>query len=203
MADFLLDNFNGTEALTGHVPDTGSAWALRNGGPSLSQIAGGVVKNTSTFEVDSNGTTPPSPDYEVEFTWKQLISGFSDGQMYVVIRGTGSNDTDANWYFFENRGSQFRINRRALAVYTQIGTEWNNTPAVDQVLTGKISVSGSALELYVDGVLRCSGTDANITGAGQVYLLLANGRVEIQSLHAAGIAIPTLYVTRNPMRIGV
>lgn len=185
---FFNDLFDGAAgALTSHSPDLGGAWSHVDGTTNGIQLDGsGAVASAGGFQLVFNAVTPPDADYRLDWEWEQVLSGFSDGQMFIIARASGSGGS-TNGYYYDNRGSQYRLRKRLTGTFTDIGTTYNNTPAAASVHTGALSVVGSAITGYVDGVQRMAATDSAITGAGSIAVFLANGRVKLRSLTATNV----------------
>ena len=99
-------------------------------------------------------------DYTVEATCS--VSGSSG--VGVIAR---FQDTSNFYYCRVNTNSQnFQLRKVVSGSDTQIGSTYSAGQSSGTTYNIKLVVSGTTIEAYQDGVLRCSGTDSDITDAG-------------------------------------
>ncbi len=183
---FVVDEFTGSAGtIVGHQADTGGTWEHLDGNNGSMQLDGNGAVTAGGFQSVTNTAEPEDADYEVEATFEQLASGFSDGQMFVIGRVTGP----FTYYLFDHRGAQFRLQKRTggapipLVADTENsppGNAYNFTPAAGAVVTMKLVMTGSTIRGYVNGVERCRAIDGDITAKGRAGLFLANARTAVR-----------------------
>ena len=179
MPPFFNDTF--TEAsidteLSLHTPDTGTSWTrLWSDGanPRYSAIAATDRCKCSTTGNDSGvvytaDVTYPSANYEVETTWVGG-SGFATRPLYLIAR---LQDIE-NMY-------ALRLANVASGVqlYKKVAGTWSTLGSAVTIATGsvvKLSVNGSAIKVYDDGVEVISVTDSSISAAGKAGLGVGGG----------------------------
>jgi hypothetical protein len=170
---FMNDTFTDTAGIdiTTHTGEKGASWAMHplstgamkiNGtGDSITGDGTGVFNLPQAY---SSGI-PLSPDYAVEagFVFKSSIN-FDLAQIWSRLDPVSGDGYSFDYY----RGtSNWRLQKRVGGVTTNIGS-YAETPAVGTTRIARMQISGTAYAIYIDGVLRLSGTDPDVTHAGRV-----------------------------------
>lgn len=178
MGVFARDDFNasGSGALVGKAPVVGGTWTdgSVSGSPISPVVAGNAIRQEDVAtQIAYVATTPPSADYYVQALVTPQ-SGGSGGIGGVVGRknaATGSTDCyGADYYDHATAGSrQWRLYKKIASVETSLGTYTENIGTTTKTL--KLSMVGSAIKLYVDGVERVSATDSAVTAAGRAGVI--------------------------------
>jgi hypothetical protein len=175
------DSFTGsTTNLTNHTGERGATWQYEAGSSSsFERISnanrvrgGGSGGGSNGYSINNTNTTPPSPDYSVEADLV-VVSNLSGDMAGVIGRLNTSNTT-----FY-------------IARYEQAGARWNlvsydnsNSPkatslgvaahalTVGQAYRVRLSMTGTAISLYVNGVLTVGPvTDGTWTAAGKAGIM--------------------------------
>jgi hypothetical protein len=160
---YVSDAFTGTDgtALASHTPDTGGTWVDDQSGL---QLSGNHVNSRQLFgDSRSHNTTAPSTaDYDVSMNiiWSGATS---DAVLGVVGRGAGNQFRSDGYIAYYDAGN----NRWALVKLvgynsTTLGT-YAQTYTQGQTHTLKLSMAGTAITVYVDGVSQISVTDSSIS----------------------------------------
>lgn len=162
MAQFASATFTGTDAteLTAHD----AAWTRRPTSATNSQLVGNRLRasGVNPSEYYHSGT-PASADYTVEadIYVASLVAGVSAG---VFGRGStdGNNSYSANYHV----GTGWRL-------YKQVGGTFTLLTSVAATLTAlstyrlKLSMIGTAIKVFADGVQVLSVTDSAVSAAGK------------------------------------
>lgn len=177
MPAFFSDTF--TEAsntsLASHTPNTGTSWTLLwNTTPRVLQ----VESVADQVRGDGNGgnqgiiytadATYPSANYEVEFTLVATITSIVPVYVFVRIQD------QENMYavrLVPSTGT-CRLYKKVSGTWTALGSLFD-APANGSVC--KLSINGTALKFYDDGVEVASATDSDISAAGKAGLGMGGG----------------------------
>jgi hypothetical protein len=179
MPAFFNDTF--TEASTDtelslHPPDTGTSWTrlwTDGANPRYSAIAANDRCKCSTTGNDSGvvytaDASYPSANYEVQATWTGG-SAFLTRPLYLIAR---LQDIE-NMYALRlaNVASGVQLYKKVSGTWTALGSAI--TVAINSVV--KLSVNGTAIKVYDDGVEVISVTDSDISAAGKAGLGVGGG----------------------------
>lgn len=163
----FVDNFTDVNNTTiiAHTSDSGYAWVAQNGfaPTNHARINSNKLYPLSSLNVYRANFTMPTPNYEVEAVLNVLTNAGSIG---VNARASSVASTFYNWRYSANT---WFLAKTVAGVQTTLAT-FSQTLTVGQIVTAKIVCNGSAIQGYVDGVLRASVTDTDITSAGSVGL---------------------------------
>lgn len=167
---FAQDTFTdaGGTPITSHTPEIGGSWSLHGSsgcnGAAAFQINTGnalhaTVSDASTI-VYNNGV-PPNANYSVQ---AQVHTATASSNVAAGPAGriqTGScNLYGVFWYYtYWYLGKWVNGNRSSLGTYT--GDAPNTTRTV------QLKMTGTSVQVYVDGNLRIDATDSDISGAGR------------------------------------
>lgn len=164
---FANDTFTDTNntALEAHVSDSGHAWTKHSSSASGAKIN----SNRTSGDVDSSlalyysAVTPASADYDVTATITLVTANVA------LTSVAGRISTSANTCYFaryQGASTRYEIFKTVAGSSTVIGT-YSVTESNGDVRTLRLSMVGTSIRLYVDGVLRISATDSAITAAGK------------------------------------
>ncbi|HEX7132807.1 MAG TPA: LamG-like jellyroll fold domain-containing protein, partial [Iamia sp.] len=168
------DSFTGTAGalLTSRAGEVGATWAFQGGSANTEQLsdAGRARRNGTGYAVTYTTATPPSADYSVEADLHVRSNLVGDRVGLVGRLNTATNSyymarwepEDTSWNLMEvTNGSpaylQFVASQPALVV--------------GQTHRLKLTMTGSTLQLFVNGALTVTATDATITAAGKAGLM--------------------------------
>ncbi|MDQ1654977.1 MAG: hypothetical protein QOD41_60 [Cryptosporangiaceae bacterium] len=189
------DSFTGSTgtALTAHTSETATAWT-HQGGTATQVITptGRIRKNgAGGMSLDYTSTTPPSPDYTVEADLYNTTSLAGDELGLVARLSTAAstyykawfNRADNGWYLTKVTAG----GTTSLGCYCAYGAL---TPG--QAYRLRLDISGSAtttLKLYLDGILRLTGTDSSspYTAAGKAGLITGSTGSAVTQTDSTGI----------------
>ena len=163
MAQFAADSFTGT---TGNTLQTYSAsWTRHPSYASNALIASGRARgpndgsNTAYYHIG----TPASADYSVSADIYVQTNTF--GKPAVFGRLSTSANTGYHARFWAGTGWQ--LYKVVAGAFTQLGSTVGQTLTAGNSYNLKLEMIGSAIKVYVDGVLTISVTDTAITAAGK------------------------------------
>lgn len=173
MANFATDTFTDSNGV--NLPTHDANW-VKHGSSGASQL---IITDANRIRVgttDSSETiyyhsgSPASADYTVKADF--LKKDDSDGAQMVCGRmSTSANTFYAAQYTRSVSGSTaaWKLFKRVAGTFTQLGSSVNQTLTVDVAYEGKLSMSGSTIELYKEGsgTPSISTTDTSITAAGK------------------------------------
>lgn len=176
---FASDNFNtGSGDLVGTTPDVGGNWTdgSATGSPSPVYSSNKIRQDDAVTAIAYVATTPSSADYYVQADVMPQ-SGGSGGIAGVVGRktaGTGDPNLTCYWadyYDHATAGSRtWRLYKFVAATSTSLGSYTENIGTTTKTL--KLSMVGTAIKVYVDGVERISVTDSAVTSAGRAGVVV-------------------------------
>lgn len=153
--------------LPGHTGELGAAWTAYVGA-DLGKVssANRLYRSGTNYSGYYTSATPTSADYSVQ---ADLVfrSNIINDYAGVVGRVTGATTFyGARWQQGNGSGSWviYEYNNGAL---TTLATTAAASRTVNQSNRIKLEMVGTALKLYVDGVLTASATDGTITAAGR------------------------------------
>lgn len=184
MVDFFVDAFVDTDTtlLQDHVSDSGHAWfASFAGGTNNLRIQNNRVWiDGSSYRYANAQVDPPSADYQVEARIRVLSLSGSVGP---IIRA--ESNTAAYVALYSNNPSQVRLFRLSTGgAHTQIGSAASlSDPAINDLVTIRIKVEGTSIQVFVDDVLEIDETDSNITAAGRGGIRLQSAMSTTSGLH--------------------
>jgi len=166
MAAFYTHLFNGINSLNPNasLSDSGHTWTNMASGAAHAKFWNGRIYNDSTFVGRwITNATPPSANYYVE----AVIRCITDiGLMGVFGRGDNASASN-NFYVLILRGDTnvLELRKRVTGTETTLGS-YSITPVPGTDYTIRLSMVGTAIKGYLDGVERISVTDSAITAAG-------------------------------------
>lgn len=190
------DSFTGTAGslLTAHVSDTGSAWfRLAGAANALISDVGRVYRSTG-FTLNYTNATPSSANYSVEADL--VMKSATTGDMVGVIGRLDTATTSfymARWEPSDQSWNLLKYTNGAGAYIAYVGTQGALTTNESYRL--KLEMNGSTISLYVNGVLKVTGTDAAITAAGVAGIWDGADGASAAKSNTTGIHIENFQVT--------
>ncbi len=161
---------NGT-ALGKHAPETGGSWIEDSPGMV---IQGNKLESPNFGDARAhNATTPLSPDYEVQVDVTLAVSG-AGNRAGVRGRDVGGRLGDAYEAYFSEGTHTWALDRWKGFNPTTLGT-YADPSFTAGTKTLKLRMVGTSLQVFVNGTLRISATDASITAANHAGLLGSGG----------------------------
>ena len=116
-----------------------------------------------------HSASPAGADYSVAADIKR-IGGTANPQMGVCGRMQAGAGTFYSSLHIHSLNST-RLYVWVAGTPTQIGSSYANTLTTGVAQTHELRMTGSTIELYIDGVLRISATDTTITTAGKAGII--------------------------------
>jgi len=199
------DSFTGTSGsdLAGHNADLGGTWVHQAGSAEAVIDGGRIRRNLTTFEVsgytiDYVNATPTSADYSVEADL-DVMSNLASDTIGVIGR---LNTTTTSFYLARweqalvGTTGVWRLVRYSGGTATSLAvTASQAQPVVGETYRLKLEMVGSALALYVNGVLKVSASDATITAAGKAGVMDGADITSGGKTTATGLQIDDFQVT--------
>jgi hypothetical protein len=159
------DTFTNTNStiITAHTSDSGYAWVAQTGfAPTINaRINNNKLYPLSSLNVYRANFTMPSPNYEVEAVLNVLTN---TGFMGINARASSIANT---FYCLRYTTNQWALQKSVAGVITTLAT-FSQTLTAGQTLTIKLVCNGSTIQGYIDGELKLTATDTDITSAGSV-----------------------------------
>ncbi|MHB8273468.1 MAG: LamG-like jellyroll fold domain-containing protein [Dermatophilaceae bacterium] len=168
------DSFTGTarSLLTSRIGEIGATWAYQGGSADTEQISSEnrARRDGTGYSINYTTVTPLSPDYSVEADL--FVKSNLAGDMAGVI---GRLDTGTN-SFYMARWEQGDTSWNLVKYNNGKGAYMNwvsGQPAltVGQTYRIRLNMIGTAVKLYVNGVLTVSATDTTVTAAGKAGIM--------------------------------
>jgi len=174
---FIADSFTASAdtALATHTPETGGAWAPYgspcSGTASVIAAEGRVAgSSSSSSALYTQPVTPPSADYLVEAVVRFTSS--TGKRVGIAARYSASGAENGYLVFFD--GSYWVLRKVVAGVAVDLGSYYGSSSLnTDYVLC--FEVFATTLTVSIDGVARIVASDASITTAGRVGILLRSG----------------------------
>ncbi len=157
---FVYDSFSAADGtfLTSRSGETGATWTSDGGAFT---IHNGRIYGTALGFLYASGI-PPTADYKVEAEFTRLTSITGNA---IAVRVQPGFDTG---YFLYFHIGAFRLFKRVNGVETSLGTvtySYTDLPAV-----ATLAVTGSKIEVFINGAIVRTVTDTSITATGRVGL---------------------------------
>jgi hypothetical protein len=172
---FVTDTFtdtNGT-ALTSHTGELGATWTYHTGlGTSNSATIDNNEVYATAVAIYYPSGTPTSADYSVSADIT-CISSVASNNTGIAARLDAIGGTNFYRLQYAQSTSLWNLDRRWSGGNATLGTYSDTGFTAGVTRTIKLQVNGSTISAYIDGTLRITGTDANITAAGHPGLLAA------------------------------
>lgn len=169
---FFNDTFTDTAAtsLTSHSPNTGGPW-VKTAGPAGGWAISNAnrVRANDIFWMAFSGTTvAPSADATITGVIRRITN-----VNYIGVGGRG-NTSDARLYgCLLGTGTLYLQELDSIAGNTELGS-YAASLADNTDYTVKLTMVGTTLKCFLDGVERISATDATLASAGTVAMFSFN-----------------------------
>lgn len=163
--------------LASHTADDGGTWTKHPSFATAAQVIGAEDKvqggSTTATSLYTHSGSPLSADYYVQsdVSWSSSLDALPGVAARVNVAANTAYRIDIDL------SGAFRLIKVVAGVATVLATWGAATAGVTYRV--RISVVGTAIKGYVDGVERLSVTDASITAAGKAGIAVRqNGRVD-------------------------
>lgn len=195
------DTFTDTpdKALTSHTGEVGATWTAYLGS-NLAKVspANRLYRSGTGFTAYYTSATPASADYSVQAD-VVFRSNIANDYAGVIGRASTSVATfyGARWQPTSGGGSWviYKYNNGALSTLATTAAASRTIGQTDRI---ELEMVGSAIKLYVDGVLTTSATDATITAAGRGGIFDGNPSAPIAKTDTTGIQYDNFSITPIP-----
>jgi hypothetical protein len=189
------DSFTGTTgtALSSHTGELGATW-VQASGLAPAQIDGNRIHRSGLAgdTVDYVTAAPPSANYSVEADLyvRSILAGDDTG---VIGRRNGSNNFYlARWDQTTGRWQLGKYNGLAVTVLASSGA--TSLTALETYRV-KLEMTGSTLNLYVNGILTVTTTDSSLSAAGNAGIMDGDGALSASKSSTTGLHIDNFQVT--------
>ncbi|MEO5921125.1 MAG: LamG-like jellyroll fold domain-containing protein [Pseudolysinimonas sp.] len=193
------DSFTGTSgsSLASHTGEIGATWTHKAGAANAVISNENRVRraNVTGYTIDYTTATPPSADYSVEADL-YVKASIPAGETVGVI---GRMDTTANTFYmarWEQADTSWNIVKYTNGTVAYPGFLANQGALVaGETYRIRLEMVGTALKLYVNGVLKVSATDATFTAAGRAGIMDGADASSAAKSDSTGIHIDNFQVT--------
>jgi hypothetical protein len=165
------DSFTGNSAdllTTAHTGETGATWAYEIGSANTEQItdANRLCRSGQGYSVNYTTATPASADYSVEadLVVKSVVAGDMAGVIGRLVTGTNTFYT-ARWDQANVQWSLAKISNGTVTALASTAVPAGLTAGSTYRI--RLSMIGTALKLFVNGVQTVSATDGALTAVGK------------------------------------
>lgn len=185
--------------LPGHTGELGAAWSAYVG-TDLAKVssANRLYRSGTNYSGYYTSAVPTSPDYSVQadLVFRSNIQNDYAGVIGRVATGSATF-YGARWQQGNGNGSWviYEYNNGA---FTSLATTAAASRTVNQTNRLKLEMVGTAIKLYVDGVLTASATDATITAAGRGGILDGTPGASIAKTDNTGIQYDNFSIATVP-----
>jgi len=176
MSIFTNDSFTDTAGtlLENHTGETGAVWTKNPvfSAGSIAITAAGRIRGNGTNGVYCESAVPASADYDVEADLYVATNADAAG-----ISGRLSTSVATHYLFDYEAGGTFNL-------FTVVnGSTLNETSftialTVGQTYRMRLSLRGTRISCYVNGVMVISITDTNIAGPGRAGVLMTTATTD-------------------------
>ena len=193
-ATVVSDSFTGLNNtnLTARTGEVGATWAKQTG------ATGDLVISTSnrarmgstmdSAEYYASGT-PVSADYSVQVDF-YCVAGPVIASNFIWVKGRAST-TSYDYYkiTYDGNNQAWYLQK---ADDTVLGSSYSQVLTTGVTYVAKLVMTGTTIEMYIDGVQRTTATDSTYTGTGKAGL---GGFTESTNLDTEGIHWDNFIVT--------
>lgn len=198
----FVDDFIDTDGtlLVNHVSNSGHSWSglMLGGGPAgptfptTKQIESNqLVSINSDLGLVVPSWVPPSADYYVTARVRFVPGAATTFNVSVGGRLFNDGFGVATGYILEFGYDAFSVNWRMRLYATNLGVLIASTNvagiSLNQYYTILLTMSGSTLSGYLDGVLKVTGTNAAVPGPGLTGLIVYTPRIQVDSMQAEAL----------------
>jgi hypothetical protein len=184
-------------ALSSHTGELRATWVHRAGIASAQISPNGRVRRGGVqdgYSIDYTTATPTTADYSVEADVfvRSILAGDSVG----VI---GRMDTATNTFYlarWEQSNTSWNLVKYTNGSWVSLGS-LAGEPAltVSEAYRLRLDMNGTALKLFVNGVLKVSGTDATLSAAGKAGIMHGMDTVSPATTDTTGLRFDNFQVT--------
>jgi hypothetical protein len=165
MATYVSDSFTdaaGTD-LASHTGEVGATWTRHGIGVASAMLVTDVnrVRVATVTALYYASGVPASADYEVSADFTCLSTGTVTGH----ISGRTSTSVDTR-YMVRHGGTAWQLFSVGAGSYTSIGS-FTQSLSVGVTYAVKLSLVGTAVKVFIDGVQQISVTNSVATAAGR------------------------------------
>jgi len=189
----LGDSFTGTAGtlLPSHTADSTATWTKLTALPDdlVLTDANRLRENGSGGGVAYSSAVPASADYQVgaDVVVKSKLVGDAAG----VVGRLDTTNANGTYYLARYRAAQWELVKRVNGVETILGTY------ADRLVAGtsyrlRLDLQGTAIRVYVDGILRISATDGAISAAGRAGVQVGYAGSTVTQTNATGLHLDNL-----------
>jgi hypothetical protein len=192
------DTFTGSGGtlLTSHTGEIGATWAYHAGSANTEQIsnANRARRDGSGYSINYTTATPASADYSVEA--ELYVRTNLSGDRVGVI---GRLDTATSSFYmsrWEPENTSWNLIEYTNGTPSYLGSV-TGQPALSGGSTYKLrlTMTGTSLQLHVDGVLTVSATDSTLTAAGNAGIMDGEVGGSANKSNTKGIHFDSFQVT--------
>jgi hypothetical protein len=191
VSNFASDSFAGTSgtALAGQALTSGGNWTNTNFSPSgavSKDGSGGVYSVGSGAEAIyyANGN-PPSADYTVQATLNQLGAP-GNSTSWIGIGARVSTNGDGYFILYSPGGANLILYSIIGGTESALGTY--SLPSTPSNLTIALKVTGTTIQVIVNGTTQISVTNGSITAAGHVGVYGYNSGSPTSGAHISALS---------------
>lgn len=158
-----------------HVGELCAAWT-KIFGTGSALISSNRLRQGSGNSYWRSSAIPSSADYSVSAVlhYKSAVAGLA-GVIGRMTHAAGAFDPDyGNGYYAMWSGylTGWTLYKRINGTYTQLGSTSSATLTANTDYTIELVMSGTSIEVFVDGVSKISVTDSTITAAGGIGVIM-------------------------------
>ena len=190
MTVFVSDTFTDTDdvILENHTPEIGGDWIRRSGFNAVIIKSNAITGNGFTQSHLVNDVSAPSVKYNLEFDWNHIIEeGGNVGVLAYYL------DSSNHYVFHKGKGFPGSQNIQLFKLFlgnTFVLDSVNET-FVSGIVAGKMEITTASQKGFHGGVEKVSSTDADLTGPGDVGVLLSSTlNIRLDNFIATDTAAP-------------
>lgn len=170
-SQFVSDTFTDTTGinLSAHTGEIGASWTKHPSttGNIVLSDANRVRSATAASSTYYASGTPATADYIVQADITRLSATVD----YVSIAGRVNTASNTLYFFdYSNTRNQWEMYKLVSGTLTLLGTSVESFGSIGTTRTIALSMIGTSIQAYVDGVVKISVVDASITGAGRAAI---------------------------------
>jgi len=169
----VSDSFTGATGsmLVGHTPEIGSGWVDTQAALRIlnNKLEGVNFGDARSYNAAAIGTA----DYDVTADLTMNVTGWGNR---AGVRGRDAGGRLGNAYeaYYNEGTGTWRLDKWFGFGLTNLGSFTQAFPA-GTTKTIRLSMRGSTITVYVDGVARITVTDASVAGPGAAGIFMAGG----------------------------
>lgn len=200
MGQFVTDSFTDVAGtlLISHTGEVGATWtknvAASDGGNHavISNEGRLYCDNTADVQAMYASGVPPTANYSVFATF--FVKSVIDQSVGICGRmNTGS----ADYYsvIYTSTSGTWSLAKVLSGSFSGIGSNWVQTIPTGQSVLAELRMIGTALSVYINGVLRISATDSSILTAGRASLRVGNSSASAAATNTTGAHLDNFAAT--------